>query len=395
MIKYKLPHCWIKYDPSSIASSLTEAKAAVLSLKTIPYQKRWVEKLQEIELKREIAGTSRIEGADFTEQELDAAMKETPDELITRSQRQAHAAVRTYRWIANVPNDRNIDSKLILEIHRLIVTGADDDHCPPGKLRGRDQNVTFGNPRHRGVEGGKECQDAFNALSLALQREYTDHDPIIQAIAAHYHLAAMHPFLDGNGRTARALEALLMQRAGLRDTAFIAMSNFYYDEKIRYLGSLAAVRQNNHDLTDFIVFALEGVAIQSKRLLAAIQREISKELFRSLMMDLFGRLRTPRKRVIAERQLEILKVLLEEDWMYFYDLIKKISPAYSSLKNSHKAMIRDLNNLITLKAIVFEKANDDKYRLKVNLKWPSEITETQFFEIIKQLPKARTHTFLK
>ncbi len=34
--------------------------------------------------------------------------------------------------------------------------------------------------------------------------------------AAHYHLAAMHPFVDGNGRTARALEALMRERAGLR-----------------------------------------------------------------------------------------------------------------------------------------------------------------------------------
>ena len=57
-----------------------------------------------------------------------------------------------------------------------------------------------------------------------IEHELRDHDPIIQALAAHYHVAAMHPFLDGNGRTARALEALMLQRAGLRDTCFIAMS---------------------------------------------------------------------------------------------------------------------------------------------------------------------------
>ena len=62
------------------------------------------------------------------------------------------------------------------------------------------------------------------------------------ALALHYHFAAMHPFLDGNGRSARALEALMLQRTGLRDTLFIAISNYYYEEKAEYLSALAEVR---------------------------------------------------------------------------------------------------------------------------------------------------------
>jgi Fic family protein len=38
---------------------------------------------------------------------------------------------------------------------------------------------------------------------------------VIQALALRYHFAAMHSFMDGNGRTARALEALMLQRVGL------------------------------------------------------------------------------------------------------------------------------------------------------------------------------------
>ena len=63
-----------------------------------------------------------------------------------------------------------------------------------------------------------------------------------RALALHYHFAAMHPFLDGNGRSARALEALMLQRTGLRDTLFIAISNYYYEEKAEYLSALAEVR---------------------------------------------------------------------------------------------------------------------------------------------------------
>ena len=252
-------------------------------------------------------------------------MTETPDELHTRSQRQAAAAVATYRWITSLPEDRPIDDELIREIHRRIVTGADDDHCPPGMLRERDQNVNFGVPRHRGVEGGAECQQAFDSLCRALQRQYTEHDPLIQALALHYHFAAMHPFLDGKGRTARALEALALQRTGLKDSLFIAMSNYYYEETNGYLSALAEVRARGHDLTPFLKFALKGVELQCRRLLKEIQTNIRKALFRNIMYDLFKRLRTPRKRVMAERHLEILKLLLEVESITLEDLVRVCS----------------------------------------------------------------------
>ena len=73
---------------------------------------------------------------DCTENELEAAMAATPGQLHTRSQRQAAAAVKAYRWIAGLPDDNRANEELILNIHRLVITGADDDHCLPGRLRG-------------------------------------------------------------------------------------------------------------------------------------------------------------------------------------------------------------------------------------------------------------------
>jgi Fic family protein len=230
----------------------------MLALTQIPYQRSWADELQKVQLKREVAGTSRIEGAEFTEKELDAAMRETPEQLETRSQKQAAAAVATYRWIAQLPPDRPLEEGLIYEVHRRLVTHCDDDHCPPGQIRGRDQNVTFGAPRHRGVEGGQECGDAVRGLVEAMRGAYREHDPLIQALALHYHFAAMHPFLDGNGRTARALEALMLQRTGLRDTLFIAMSNYYYEQKTEYLTALNETRAADHDLTLFLKLRLKA-----------------------------------------------------------------------------------------------------------------------------------------
>src|SRR5262245_50304557 len=141
IVKYKLPKRWLIYRPLDILNNLVEAKAAVMSLRAMPYHRGWAEALQEVQLKSEVAGTSRIEGADFTDKELDAALQRTPEELITRSQRQAHAAVETYRWISKMEDDRPIDTDLIREVHRRIISGADDDHCPPGRIRGDGHNV--------------------------------------------------------------------------------------------------------------------------------------------------------------------------------------------------------------------------------------------------------------
>lgn len=395
VVRYVLPSSMIRYDPVALASELVEAKASVLALRSIPYQRAWVDELQKMELKREVAGTSRIEGAQFTEKELELALKQTPEEALNRSQRQARAAVNTYRWIAVVPPDRPVNGQLITEIHRRIVTGADDDHCMPGRLRQRDENVTFGIPLHRGAEGGDECREAFERLCRAIETEYAAHDPLIQALASHYQLAAMHPFGDGNGRTARALEALLLQRSGLRDACFIAMSNYYYEEKAAYLAALNAARSGEHDLTPFLKFGLRGIASQSGRLLEEIRHHVARGLYRNVMFDLFTRLKTRRTRVIAERQIEILKLLLKHESMELSELIEKSVTHYTSLKSPRKALIRDLNGLLGLRAIQAAAGADGTHRISVRLEWPTEITESKFFEYVNALPRARTHQFLR
>lgn len=396
MIPYEIPKKWIIYDFQSINTLLVEAKSCLMALKNVPQQRRWVEALQQMQLKREVAGTSRIEGATFNESELDLALRDTPAQLHTRSQKQAAAAISTYRWIATIPSDMPINSELICQIHRRMVTGADDDHCAPGRVRGAGDNVNFGIPRHRGVEGGEACTFALSEFTKAVAGPYQEHDPIIQAMAAHYHFAAMHPFQDGNGRTARALEALMLQRAGLRDSSFIAMSNYYYDEKANYLAALAEVRQNSHDLTPFLRFALKGVAIQCQAMLREIHQHIAKALVKNVASELLGRLKTKRKAVLAKRQFQILDRLLDsnEETLRFDRLLDMTHSIYGKLKAPVPALVRDLINLRHLGAIRIQKDSQGQYQFSARLQWPSEITETEFFKRLRDLPKSKNLEFL-
>ena len=394
VIRYERPRDFLAYDRQVILEELAAARAALLALTQMPYQRSWAVDLQRIQLKREVAGTSRIEGAELTEKELEAAMRETPEQLETRSQKQAAAAVATYRWIAGLANDRPLEEGLIFEVNRRIVTGCDDDHCEPGRLRGRDQNVTFGAPRHRGAEGGEECNEAVRQLTEAARTQFRDHDPFVQALALHYHVAAMHPFLDGNGRTARALEALLLQRTGLRDTLFIAMSNYYYENKTAYLNALNDTRAAGHDLTPFLKFALRGIESQCRALFSEIRRRVAKALYRNTVADLFGRLRSPRKRVLSDRHTQLLHLLLDEEELSLAELTKRTRHFYN-LKNPYKALVRDLNYLISLNALSAKKLTEDiGFVIGINLDWPTQITETEFFRRVKELPKAKVHGFL-
>jgi Fic family protein len=393
VIKYELPRGWIHYNRSNLEllPLLTDAKAAILSLTQLPYQRSWVEALQAIQLKHEVAGTSKIEGADFTDRELDLALKETPEQLITRSQKQAHAAMKAYKWIATLPKDRPIDCALIREVHALIIADADSDHCQPGVLRKQDENVNFGVPLHRGCEGGEKCAEAFKKLGDALQREFKAHDPLIQALALHFHFAAMHPFMDGNGRTARAVEALMLQRSGLTDHLFIAMSNYYYDEKINYLAALSAVNPPDYDITPFLIFGLKGIKTQCERLFKEIRINVTKSIYRNTMYDLFGHLSTARKAVIAKRHIAILNLFLKREEMPVSEAIKSLEHLYAKLTAGKKGAYRDLQHLLELKAIALHREQGKEARLRINLEWPTQITENGFLEMVKNLPKAKTY----
>ena len=204
----------------------------------------------------------------------------------------------------------------------------------------------------------------------------------------------MHPFLDGNGRTARALEALMLQHIGLRDTLFIAMSNYYYDEKTAYLQALNESRAGGHDLTPFLRFALAGIERQCRRLLDQIRTHVAKALYRNTVTDLFGRLASARKRVMTERHVRILNLLLNEGPLTARQFIELTSPIYK-VRNPRKALARDFGYLFDLGAIsVSDLTDPGSAIISANLNWPMQISETEFLRLAKELPKVKVHGFL-
>ena len=384
--RYVIPQQWISYDPSAVFNLLVEAKTAAAVMRQMPYLHQWIEQAHEEQLQLEAAGTSRIEGAEFTPLEQEEALaSESPQRTgLTHSQRQLKCADATYRWLQTQPANRPVTSEFIREIRQRIVAGCDDDHCEPGALRPDGWNVTFGTPTCRGTGGGSECQTAFYDLCSAIAGSFGQHDPIIQAIAVHYHIGAMHPFGNGNGRTARALEAFMLRRAEVNDVVMVSLSNYYYEHKDEYLASLYQSRQNGHNITPFLLFALRAIIDRCNSLTDEISENHRRILFREFARSLFGQLRSPRRRVLAERQLQILDVLLDGDSIDWNDLAKRAQTHYEYLKYPDQALLRDILGLLDLEAILF----DDDGEFTLNLDWPQQFSESKLLERYEGMPSA-------
>ena len=382
---YSIPERWIRYDLAAVFESLVQARTAAGVLNQMPYLPQWIEQVHEEQLRLEAAGTSRIEGAEFTQREQEEAL--APDlpahAGLTHSQRQLRAADATYRWMRSQPAGRWVTTDFILDIHRRIVTGCDDDRCEPGALRPQGWNVTFGTPPCRGADGGAECRTAFDSLCAAIEEEFRQHDRIIQAVATHYYVGSMHPFGDGNGRTARALEAFMLRQAGVNDMVMVSLSNYYYEHKEEYLAALFASRSGGHDLTPFLLFALGAVAERCNAVAAAIAANHQRTLFLEFARSLFGQLRSPRRRVLADRQLKVLEGLLDGGSISVAELVNRVWGDYDGLKFPERAFARDLGGLLGLSAITL-----DDERVAANLDWPRQSSESELLELLESMPAA-------
>ena len=389
--RYEVPRQWVRYNVWEVAMPLIEAKTSAGVLNRLPYLHRWIEQVHEEQLRLEAIGTTRIEGAQFTPREQ-AQVLDSPTATnagMTHSQRQLRAANETYRWLRSVEPNRPIDAGFVLDVHRRIVTGCDDDHCDPGTLRLYGDNVTFGNPVCRGAEGGDELSKTFNALMQAINGEFKKHDPIIQALAVHYHIGAMHPFGDGNGRTARALEAFMMRKASVNEMVMVSLSNYYYEHQEDYRAALYESRAGRHDLTPFLKFALSAIVNRCDVLADEITVHSKRILFREMARSLFERLRTPRRRVLADRQLQILEILLDNGPLPIKDLAHQIIVPYVNLKHPERALARDISGLFDLDAMhVINSEDIDKVMIDVNLDWPQEFSESELVERYENMPTA-------
>lgn len=88
-------------------------------------------------------------------------------------------------------------------------------------------------------------------------------DPLVRMAACHYQFEAIHPFEDGNGRTGRVLNVLILVEAGLLSLPILYLSRFIILRKNEYYNLLQAVT-SDHEWEAWILYILEGITFTSE-----------------------------------------------------------------------------------------------------------------------------------
>lgn len=151
-----------------------------------------------------------------------------------------------------------LSSERVLAIHRLVTEKTLDDPTAAGRLWRPDENWVVGD------DFGEVFHEPPPAAELAARLQamcdfangrtpaYFVH-PVVRAITLHFWLAYDHPFVDGNGRTARALFYWAMLHAGYWLFEFISISNILRKAPVEYGRSFLYTETDDNDLTYFLV----------------------------------------------------------------------------------------------------------------------------------------------
>ena len=176
----------------------------------------------------------------------------------------------------------------------------------------------------------------------------------------------------------------MLRQAGVSGLVMVSLSNYYYERNDQYLAALSESRQRGHDLTPFLNFALSAVSARCNAVAASIADHNKRTLFRQFAQSLFGQLRSPRRRVLAERQLQVLESLLDSPIQDITDLLHRTGGEYRNLKYPRRAWVRDVSNLLDLGAVRI----DDDGIITLNLDWPQELSESELLHRYESLPSA-------
>lgn len=238
--------------------------------------------------------SSQLEGA-VTTREVAKEMIRTGRKPRDTSEQMILNNYLTMRRIRELRSDP-LTPALVLEIHRSVTENTLEKADAAGRLRRPDENMVvsdeYGEVFHQ--------PPPADELELRLQRmcdfanekspEFFVH-PVVRAIILHFWLAYDHPFVDGNGRTARALFYWAMLHKGYWLFEFISISNILRKAPTKYYRSFLYTETDDNDLTYFIVHQTKVICSAIEELHAYIERktrEVQEAHQQLRALDLFN-----------------------------------------------------------------------------------------------------------
>ena len=225
--------------------------------------------------------SSQLEGASTTREEAKNMLRSgrTPRDRSERMILNNYQVMELIRGLKDEP----FTPERILELHRIVTDGTLDDPGAAGRFRRPEEKVSVMGATHTTVL--HEPPDA-ESLPERLQRlcEFANRDetaqpfvhPVIRAILVHFMLGYDHPFVDGNGRTARALFYWSMARAGYWLMEYLSISRLIKQAPAKYARAYLHTETDDNDATYFIIHQLDIIQRAIEELEAYLARKIDE-----------------------------------------------------------------------------------------------------------------------
>ena len=370
-MKNTLEHISFRFNwdlDEKTSNLLGQCFAYIYSMLNTPLMPERHQELLLLSLNRGALATTAIEGNTLTEEEL-SQIQNGKDIAPSRKyqQQEVENILNAFNTILNkLVREKSpavISPELIRFFHNMVgenigtAFGGNPGHF-------RRQNVIVGNvyrpPSFEKVEGlvKKLCDWLLDEFHYT--REQNFNEAVIEAIVIHVYIAWIHPFMDGNGRTARLLEFFILLRAGVPDIASHILSNHYNDTRAQYYQQLQNAT-NTGDLIPFIQYALEGFRDGLENIIRLMQKEQTELTWKNYIHDITEKMQAGKISVKIARRIRLLAYYIPADRFCTTDeiLILNIKIANEYLRLNPITLRRDLELLVSEKLLKTEK---NKYR---------------------------------
>lgn len=356
-----------KHNISELKNFLYEAQLLYTTIADLPILPEWSAYLEEELIRRSIFSTAAIEGNPLKEEEVGKIIEQKDIEQKDNESKQAIVNLnKVYNYIKTIESTKEpykLTEEFIKVVHEIITANLRNPDNIPGIYR--DHVVKVGDKEHGGTYTPPKCRpDIENLMKEFVEwinsEEVIQLDNFIRAALAHYHLGLIHPFGDGNGRTIRIIEAMLLRSSGIKYVPTM-LSNYYYRKMDDYYFSFSLTRKNQEDdVTIFLKFMMEGVIDSLKQ----IKNSVISHIRMLVMKDYYSFLKLKKK--ITQRQYDLIWMLLEIGLGFKTISLKdlfSVSP-YNTLYRhvGERTARRDLDKLLKLEILSQE---NDHYILNI------------------------------
>ena len=352
------------YDETKINNLLVRATVLNETVVDLPILPELSSHLEPDIMYSSISGTAMIEGNPITGEDVKKIANGEDIEIYTKKDKQEiKNLIKAYKFLYSIEISREpfvLTEEIIKELHKIITSDVPDENNVPGQYR--NGIVYVGDKAHGGkYTPPKILVDIKNLMAEFIvwinSEDILTLDAFLRAALAHYHFCLIHPFWDGNGRTARLIEAILLQSANIKYVPK-DLSNYYYKNVDDYYISFSKSIKLKKDVTPFIEFMLTA-SVES---LNGIKNSIIYFIRKFSLRDLY--IFEKQRKSIGKRQFDLLSLLLDAPIEFtLKDLLEKNPYSILYRKVSTQTARRDLKKLAEMKLL--NLAENNKYYLNL------------------------------